>query len=383
MVHLLLCVIYLSFISLGLPDGLLGAAWPSMSPELHTPVSYAGIISIIICVGTVVSSLFSDRLTHKLGSGKVTIISVTMTAFALLGFSYSRSFLVICLWSLPYGLGAGSVDAALNNYVALHYPSRHMNWLHCMWGVGASIGPYIMGHLLSAGQHWSQGYLSIGLFQMIMSFLILCSLPLWKKAETDANTKPLSLSQVLRIPGARQVIISFFCYCALEQTAALWSASYFHLHCGFSSETAATLGSLFFMGITVGRAISGFVTIKLNDTAMIRLGFGITLVGIILLLLPLNHFYSVAGMILIGFGCAPVYPCMMHATPSLFGDSQSQAFMGIQTASAYVGTALMPPFFGLIANHISISLMGPFLLVMLACMIISHQKLILKCQKSA
>ena len=383
MVHLLLAVIYLAFISLGLPDGLLGAAWPSMYPELHTPVSYAGIISIIICVGTIVSSLLSDRLTHKLGSGTITAISVAMTAVALLGFSFSRSLWMLCLWALPYGLGAGSVDASLNNYVALHYPSRHMSWLHCMWGVGASIGPYIMGYLLTGGQHWSNGYLYIGVAQIILSAIILLSLPLWKKTEQDHDTQPLPLTQVLRIPGARQVMISFFCYCALEQTAALWSASYFHLHGGFTPETAATLGSLFFLGITIGRAISGFITIKLNDTSMIHLGFGITFGGIVLLLLPSGHFGAVAGIVLIGFGCAPIYPCMMHATPELFGTARSQALMGVQTASAYVGTALMPPLFGLIANHISISLMGVFLLVMLVSMVLSHGKLVRNCKKAA
>lgn len=383
MVHLLLSVIYLAFISLGLPDGLLGAAWPSMYPQLQIPVSYAGIVSIIICVGTIVSSLLSDRLTHKLGSGMVTAISVAMTAVALLGFSFSRSFWMLCIWSLPYGLGAGSVDASLNNYVALHYPSRHMSWLHCMWGVGASVGPYIMGYLLAGGQPWSRGYLYIGIAQIVLSAIILLSLPLWKKTGQDQDTQPLPLTQILRIPGARQVMISFFCYCALEQTAALWSASYFHLHGGFSAETAATLGSLFFLGITTGRAISGFVSIKLNDTAMIRLGFGIIFGGIVLLLLPLAYFGAVVGILLIGFGCAPIYPCMMHATPELFGATRSQAFMGVQTASAYVGTALMPPLFGVIANHVSISLMGIFLLVMLVCMILSYQKLTLNCKKSA
>ena len=383
MVHILLTVIYLAFISLGLPDGLLGAAWPSMYPELDTPVSYAGIVSIIICVGTVVSSLLSDRLTHKLGSGTITVISVAMTSVALLGFSFSHSFWTLCLWALPYGLGAGSVDASLNNYVALHYPSRHMSWLHCMWGVGASIGPYIMGYLLTGGQHWSQGYLYVGVAQIILSAIILLSLPLWKKTGQSHDATPLPLAQIMHIPGAQQVMISFFCYCALEQTAALWSASYFHLHMGFPPEKAAALGSLFFLGITIGRAISGFVTIVLNDTAMIRLGFGITSGGIALLLLPLGQFGAVTGLLLVGLGCAPIYPCMMHATPELFGVARSQALMGIQTASAYVGTALMPPLFGLIANHISISLMGIYLLVMLVCMALSHRKLLLACIKSA
>ena len=380
MIHLLLAVIYLSFISLGLPDGLLGAAWPTMYPELDIPVSYAGIVSMIICVGTVASSLLSDRLTHRFGAGLVTVISVAMTATALIGFSISDAFWLLCIWAVPYGLGAGSVDAALNNYVALHYPSRHMSWLHCMWGVGAAAGPYLMGILLSAGRHWSRGYVFIGIAQIILSTVLFLSLPLWKKAEQNDQGDPVPLKRILRIPGARQVMITFFCYCALEQTVALWSASYFHLHGGFTADESAALGSLFFLGITLGRAISGFITMKLNDISMIRLGFIITAVGIVLLCIPLGHFGAVAGVLLVGLGCAPIYPCMMHATPEHFGAANSQALMGIQTASAYVGTALMPPLFGLIANHISISLMGMYLLTMLVLMAISHRKLTRTCK---
>ena len=383
MVHLMLAVIYLSFISLGLPDGLLGAAWPSMYPELNIPVSYAGIVSMIICGGTVTSSLLSDRLTHRFGAGLVTVVSVGMTAAALIGFSVCDTFGALCIWALPYGLGAGSVDASLNNYVALHYPSRHMSWLHCMWGVGAAAGPYMMGILLSGGQHWSRGYLFIGIAQIILSAVLFLSLPLWKKAEQNDRSEPLSLKQVMLIPGARQVMVTFFCYCALEQTAALWSASYFHLHGGFTADEAASLGSLFFIGITLGRAVSGFITIKLNDASMIRLGFIITAVGIVLLCIPGGHFCAVTGVLLVGLGCAPIYPCMMRATPEHFGAANSQALMGIQTASAYIGTAFMPPLFGLIANHISISLMGMYLLTMLVFMILSHRKLIQICKKSA
>ena len=383
MIHLLLAVIYLSFISLGLPDGLLGAAWPSIYTELNIPVSYAGIVSLIICAGTVASSLLSDRLTHRFGAGLVTVISVALTAAALIGFSISDTFWMLCIWAIPYGLGAGSVDASLNNYVALHYPSRHMSWLHCMWGVGAATGPYMMGFLLSGGQHWSRGYLYIGIAQIVLSALLFLSLPLWKKAKQNDQGEPRSLKNILLIPGARQVMVTFFCYSALEQTAALWSASYFHLHAGFTADEAASLGSLFFLGITFGRAISGFITMKLNDTSMVRLGFIITAAGIVLLCIPFGHFGAVAGVLLVGLGCAPIYPCMMHATPQHFGAVNSQALMGIQTASAYVGTALMPPLFGLIANHISISLMGLYLLAMLIFMIISHQKLTRICKKSA
>lgn len=383
MVHLLLTLIYLSFISLGLPDGLLGAAWPAIYPEMNIPISFAGIISMIICVGTITSSLLSEYFTYRFGTGKVTLVSVALTAIALLGFSCSNSFWMLCLWSIPYGLGAGSVDAALNNYVALHYSSRHMSWLHCMWGVGASVGPYILGMILTGGGQWSQGYLSIGIAQIILSAVIFVSLPLWKQTGQNEQAKPLGLKQTLCLPGAKQVMVSFFSYCALEQTAALWSASYFHLHGGFHPETAAYLGSLFFLGITLGRAVSGFIAAKLSDHAMVRMGFLIIAVGISLLLLPLGKIGAFLGLIIIGLGCSPIYPCMMHATPALFGAERSQALMGLQTASAYVGTALMPPLFGLIANHISISLLGIFLLAQLILMFLAYQKLIKSCKKPA
>ncbi|MBQ7416285.1 MAG: MFS transporter [Oscillospiraceae bacterium] len=382
MVHLLLALIYISFISLGLPDGLLGAAWPSMYGGLEVPVSYAGIISMIICVGTILSSLMSERLTHKLGAGKVTAISVCLTAAALFGFSFSTQFWMLCLWAIPYGLGAGSVDASLNNYVALHYSSRHMSWLHCMWGVGASTGPYIIGFVLSGGMHWSMGYRLVGLIQVLLTALLFISLPIWKSSPKNSDgtdSAPVPLHRAVKIPGAKEVMITFFCYCALEQTAALWSGSYLTLYAGLSEEAAASFASLFFLGITAGRAVSGFVTMKLNDTQMIRLGICIIAAGVLVLLLPLGIAGAMAGLLLVGLGCAPIYPCIMHATPEHFGADKSQALMGIQTASAYVGTALMPPLFGLIANHISISLLGIYLLIILVIMTLTHELMVKKC----
>ena len=378
MVHLLLAVIYLSFISLGLPDGLLGAAWPSIYPELGTPMAYAGIISLIICVGTITSSLFSDRLTYRFGPGKVTSLSIALTCLALFGFSFSNRFWMLCLWALPYGLGAGCVDATLNNYVALHYSSRHMSWLHCMWGVGASTGPYIVGLVLTLGQNWGSAYRYVGLLQIVLTGVVLFSLPLWKRIAAAEQARPIPLTQVIRIPGAKSVMLSFFCYCALEQTAALWSASYLHLHAGLSAEMAASFGSLFFLGITAGRALSGFVAIKLNDTQMIRLSFSIIAAGVTILLLPLGKYVAMAGLTLVGLGCAPIYPCVMHATPAHFGAERSQALMGLQTASAYVGTALMPSLFGLIANHVSIALMGAYLAILLVLMVLSYEHLLHK-----
>ena len=381
MYQLLLIIIYISFISLGLPDALLGSAWPSMYTEFNVPISYAGGISMIISFGTIVSSLQSDRLTKKLGTGKVTAISVALTAVALYGFSISHSYRLLCLWAIPYGLGAGSVDASLNNYVALHYESRHMSWLHCMWGVGASVGPYIMGYILTSGQSWNKGYLVIAILQAALTLILIFSLPLWQnRAQTLSDkqgdsAKALTLKEIVRIPGAKEVMVCFFCYCALEQTAGLWASSYLTLYRGVSAETAARFASLFYIGITAGRAVSGFLTMKLNDTGMTRLGQGLIGLGIFILLLPFGQQLSLLGFIVIGLGCAPIYPCIIHSTPAHFGADKSQAIIGVQMASAYVGSCLMPPVFGLIANSLTISLLPVFLIIILVLMIIMHEAL--------
>lgn len=379
MFHLLLAIIYVAFISLGLPDALLGAAWPTMYKEFNAPISYAGVISMIIAVGTVISSLQSDRLTRKLGTGKVTAISVATTAVALFGFSISRSFWMLCLWAVPYGLGAGSVDASLNNYVALHYKSRHMSWLHCMWGVGASVGPYIMGMVMTGGGTWNTGYRVIAILQVVLTAVIFISLPLWKgrseagNADGVDNSKALSLKEILHIRGAKEIMICFFCYCAIEQTTGLWASSYLTLYKGVAPDTAARFASLFFIGITIGRAVSGFVTMKLSDTAMIRIGQVIIAAGVLIMLLPPGQSAALAGFIIIGVGCAPVYPCIIHSTPAHFGTEKSQAIIGVQMASAYVGTCLMPPVFGLIANHITVALLPVYLLVILVLMAMMHE----------
>lgn len=384
MTQLLLAIIYLAFISLGLPDGLLGAAWPTMYQEFAVPVSYAGAVSMIISFGTILSSLQSDRLTRRLGTGKVTAISVGMTAAALCGFSVSHSFVAVCLWAIPYGLGAGSVDASLNNYVALHYESRHMSWLHCMWGIGATLGPYVMGYALTGGKGWNAGYRYIGIMQIVLTAVLVCSLPLWVKrkeegtggAEMDA--KALSIREVLKIRGAKEVMFCFFCYCALESTAGLWSSSYLTLQKGIPAETAASYAGMFYLGITIGRALSGFITMKLNDVQMIRMGQCIIALGIIVVFLPGAAVVSLVGLVLIGLGCAPVYPCIIHSTPAHFGEDKSQAVIGIQMASAYVGSCLMPPVFGLIANNISVALFPVYLVVILMIMIVMHELLVKK-----
>ena len=376
---MLLIIIYLAFISLGLPDSLLGAAWPVMHRELAAPLPWSGIVFMIISAGTVVSSLLSDRLNRRFGTGRVTACSVALTCAALFGFSLSGAFWQLCLWAVPYGLGAGGVDAALNNYVALHYASRHMSWLHCMWGVGATAGPYIMGAALAVGSGWQTGYRVIGCIQLALTAALLLSLSLWKQNASEsrkqAGEKALSLVSVLAIPGAKAVMLAFFCYCALEQTVGLWASSYLVNVRGVDPVTAARYGSLFFFGITGGRAISGFVTYRLNDTQMVRLGQGIIAAGVALLILPLGEPVALAGLVLIGLGCAPIYPSIIHSTPEHFGAERSQALIGVQMASAYVGTSLMPPLFGALAAHLTLAIFPLYLLILLAMMAASHAAL--------
>ncbi len=383
MFQLLLAIIYLSFISLGLPDSALGSAWPVIYLQLDVPVSYAGIIFMIISGGTILSSLLSDRLTRRLGTGKLTALSVFTTAVALFGFSISTEFWMLILWAIPYGLGAGSVDAALNNYVALHYESWHMSWLHCMWGLGASIGPYIISFALSHQLGWNMGYRYISILQLVLSAILLFHLPLWKQdntftEKTPKSAKALSLPEILKISGAKQVLVMFFCYCALEQTAGLWASSYMVLQCRIDPETAAGYASLFFVGITIGRAISGFIAMKLNDNQMIRLGSVIIFIGIVMMCLPLGTFFTLTGLIVIGLGCAPIYPCIIHSTPTNFGEENSSALVGVQMASAYTGNITMAPLFGLIANHISAKLFPLYLMIILVIMITMHKWMLKK-----
>lgn len=382
MTSLLLAVIYLAFIGLGLPDSLLGAAWPMIYPQFGVPVSSMGLISMIISAGTILSSLNSSRLTRALGAGKVTLLSTALTALALLGFGMSRSLWQLCFWAVPYGLGAGSVDAALNNYVALHYASRHMSWLHCMWGVGTIIGPSLMSAALTGGHGWSGGYLLTALVQGLIVAVLLLSLPLWGRPTSgngsETETAALSLREVLTIPGAKEVMLCFFGYCALESTAGLWAASYLTLARDIPAETAAGFAALFYLGITAGRAVSGWIAPHLGDDGMIRLGlWGIGL-GLAALLLPGPAAVSLAGLVIIGLGCAPIYPSIIHSTPAHFGAHRSQAVIGVQMASAYVGSMAMPPLFGLMARQITPALFPFYLLVLLGLMAWMHHRLVHK-----
>ncbi|KAB7787955.1 MFS transporter [Bifidobacterium cebidarum] len=391
MASLLLAVIYVAFISLGLPDALLGAAWPTMSQDLAVPVSWAGGISAVISMFTIVSALLSDRMTLKFGAGRVTAVSVALTAAALAGFSVAPNYWILLLIAVPYGLGAGGVDAALNNYVAVHYESRHMSWLHCMWGVGASIGPYIMGFALSNGQGWPWGYRYIAILQVVLTVILVMSLPLWKSrkhtvseerasasddSSSRAERKPLGVAGVLAIRGAKEILIMFFCYCAIETTAGLWASSYMVLHGGVDKITAASWASLFYVGITVGRGLSGFITMKLSDPAMIRLGQVLVLAGIVVMFVPLPHHLGIViGLVVVGLGCAPIYPCVIHSTPTYFGEENSQAIVGVQMACAYMGSLLMPPVFGIIAQYITIALYPWYLLLFLVLMTVMHESL--------
>ena len=380
MVSLLLPVIYLAFISLGLPDSLLGSAWPVMYQELGTSVSSAGIISMIIAAGTIVSSLNSDRLNTRFGTGKITAVSVLTTAVALFGFSVSHSFLALCLWGIPYGLGAGSVDAALNNYVSLHYKDRHMSWLHCMWGDGCSTGPVVMGNAINHSTR-NNGYRTIALFQIVLTLILFFSLPLWQKPSADAsadeNSVPeqRSFSRLIRVPGVKEVLTCFFCYCAVESTAGMWAASYCTLFRGIDAKRAASWASLFYIGITIGRFFCGFITMKLNDQKMIRLGQAVIAIGTILMLLPLGDSLLFIGLILIGLGCAPIYPSIIHETPANFGADLSQGIIGIQMAFAYIGTCLMPPVFGVLGQHISFGLYPVFLMAILILMVVMAERM--------
>ena len=376
MVSLLLAIIYIAFISLGLPDSLLGSAWPIMQGQLGVPLSYAGIITMIIAAGTIVSSLFADRVIRKLGTGLVTAISVALTAAGLMGFSLSTEFWMICVLAIPYGLGAGAIDAALNNYVALHYSSRHMSWLHAFWGVGVTISPYIMSFCLTRDLGWEMGYRSVSFIQIALTAVLFATLPLWKKAakvhtqEEEVIPKVLSVPQALKLKGAPNVLIAFFCYCALESTAGLWATSYLVGHRGVDAETAASFAALYYLGITIGRVLNGFVADKFGDRTMIRTGILVMAAGIVLVALPLpTTLPCLIGLVVIGLGCAPVYPCIIHSTPVNFGKENSQSLVGIQMASAYTGSTLMPPLFGVIAQYIHIGLyplyLGIFTLVML------------------
>ena len=375
---LLIAIIYLAFISLGLPDSLLGAAWPTLHVAFGVPISYMGIISIIISAGTVISSLLSERLTARFGTRTITTVSVLLTSVALFGFSLSGKFYQLCLFAIPYGIGAGAIDASLNNYVALHYTSKHMSWLHCFWGVGTIVSPYVMSYaLIHSG--WQTGYRTVSLIQLCIFIVLLFALPLWKinsgseSGEPSESAKPLGVMGALKIPGVPYLLIGFLAYCAAESTTMLWASSYLEEAMSLSKDEAAALGSLFFIGMTVGRFLAGFITERLGDGKMIRLGTVIALIGVGLITVQVN-LLAIVGFILIGLGCAPIYPSIIHSTPSNFGEKNSAAIIGIQMASAYTGSLLAPPLFGIIAEGTSLRIMPIYLLAFFILMIVMIRK---------
>lgn len=371
---LLVTVIYLAFISLGLPDSLLGSAWPTMYKTFDVPVSYAGVISMIIAGGTIISSLFSYKIIKKLGTGLVTALSVLLTCIALFGFSFSPSFIVLCIFAVPYGLGAGAVDAALNNYVATHFSSKHMNWLHSCWGIGASVSPYIMSFALFNNMSFRGGYRIVAIIQVILTAILFFSIPLFKiktkdQQETEIKTTDKNLSEILKIRGITLILISFFAYCSAESITGIWSTSYLVFARSFTPERAAMFGSFYFLGITIGRIICGFIAEKFSDKNLMRIGLAVFLLGILLIAIPVNiELIPLVGLIISGIGSGPIYPTIIHSTPDNFGKENSQAVIGVQMASAYVGSTFMPPLFGVLAKSTSFIIM-PFILLLFVVLI--------------
>lgn len=349
----LLMMIYLSFISLGLPDSMLGSAWPAMNVSLNAPLWGAGLVQMLISFCTIISSLNSAKLIRRFGTGKLTAISVATTALALLGFSLAKNYAFLLLMAVPLGLGAGAVDAGLNNYVALHCEAKHMSWLHCFWGIGTIIGPMILSAVLRIGGSWATGYRAVGLIQCAVSALLFATLGMWKRSniqQEEYGAKALSVWEVLSLPGAKAGMVTFLCYCAVESTLGLWGATYISQVRGVDEATAASFGAMFYIGITVGRAISGFMAMKLLPKQMVRVGQALLALGCIFMMIPAGSTLSGIGLVVCGLGCAPIYPNIIQDTPVNYGTENSQAAIGVQMAFAYVGSTFLPSIFGALAG---------------------------------
>ncbi|OUM97207.1 MAG: MFS transporter [Thermobacillus sp. ZCTH02-B1] len=383
MATLLLIVIYLVFISLGLPDSLLGAAWPVMRDDLGAPLGMAGVLSVTVTIGTIVSALSTSRVVRRFGTARVTLISVAMTAGALLGFSIAPSVLWLAVCCVPLGLGAGAVDSALNHYVAGHYAARHMSWLHCFWGVGVTVSPMIMAAYLEDGA-WRGGYLTVGLIQSAIAAILLLSLPLWSRMErrngdeAAGDGAPASEERDGKPKNAAAIkfaLATFLFYCGVEVTAGLWGSSYLVNAKGLSADEAALWVSIYFAGITIGRFVNGFVTYRYSNKTLIRAGELLALAGTLLLALPLPTAFSLAGFLITGLGLAPIFPSMLHETPVRFGEAHAGRIMGWQMATAYTGAALLPPLFGWLAGHITIHFFPSYLALMAAAMLLATERL--------
>lgn len=387
MATLFLIIIYLSFISLGLPDSLLGAAWPVMQADFGAPFGVAGVLSIIIAVGTIISSLASGTLMKRVGTGQITLVSCMLTALALLGFYYAPSIIWLMVLALPLGLGAGSVDAALNNYVAVHYKAHHMSWLHCFWGVGATLGPIIMAGFIREDNLWRSGYLTVALIQLALVVLLFITLPLWKRMEKVQGQKAVdeigisdhphdvnSSERPLRMKGVKLTLMTFLFYSGAEATVGLWGSSFLVNIKDLPAGVAAQWISMYYGGITVGRFITGFVTLKVSNRVLIRSGLLIALAGGLLLILPVPTLFSLIGFMLIGLGFAPIYPCMLHETPARFGKVQTQKLMGYQMAVAYTGTTILPSMLGWIAAMTTIAILPSFIAIYILFMLFGSER---------
>ena len=395
MFSLLLFIIYLSFISLGLPDAVLGAAWPIIHEEFGVPISFSGSIYMLISCCTILSSLKSESLRLRFGTGKITAFSVLLTAVAIFGFSISPSLSVMLFFAIPYGLGAGSVDAALNHYVAVHYSGRSMNWLHCMWGIGAALGPYILGFVLQRGESWRSGYLVLSMIQATLTIVLFLSLGLWgkeeKKEKTEEKKTPMSFRQILSITGAKECLVSFFLYCAIEQTLGLWSGSFMVYSLKIEAKLAASFVALFYFGITFGRFLAGILAAQWQDEALILGGCGILFLGLVLLFcsmvpsqevklfgMELRQILVICALLLSGLGCAPIYPAIIHSTPRNFGAENTSALIGKQMAAAYIGSMSFPPFFGVLAKIFGTGLFPFFSAVLFFGMLFMYRNLLYK-----
>ncbi|MCR8645378.1 MFS transporter [Paenibacillus sp. N1-5-1-14] len=389
MATLLLLIIYLAFISLGLPDSLLGAGWPVMQKDLGQSLDSAGLLYMIIAGGTIVSSLANGWLNKWLDAGKITLISVLMTAAALWGYSIAPSMAWLIVCSIPLGLGAGAVDATLNNVVANHYKAHHMSWLHCFWGVGAMSSPIIMSYFILQQGSWRDGYLSVAIIQFGLTAVLLISLPLWSKLrptthaeekENHSSSHTVDLensvpTKPLQVKGVKVGLLSFLFYCGVESMMGLWGSSYLVNSKGLSVATAAQWVSLFYGGLTLGRFLSGFITLKVSNTMLIRAGQLTALFGTIILVLPLPTLFSCLGYVLIGLGLAPIYPCLLHETPARYGKKHSQSIMGYQMAVAYTGSTFLPPLFGVVATQFSTGIFPYVALLFAGVMLLSSEML--------
>lgn len=376
MITVLLIIIYVVFIGLGLPDSVLGTAWPAMYPDLNLPVGNASILTIIMSVCTALASYFSARLINKFGTGLVTAVSTLLTALSLLGFSLANSMLFLCLVGIPLGLGAGAIDSALNNYVATRYKSTHMNFLHAFYGVGVMISPLILSITLHGNGGWRDGYLFVFAIQAVIFIASIIALPLWKKVKEQTpaheNYTPitLTLKQMVKMPAVKMAWIVFFSTCALEFTCGTWGATYLVNSVGITESTAAIYLMLYYAGITSSRFISGLISTKVSAKNIVFTGSAIIAVGILVLIFPLPTTIKGLGLLLIGLGNGPTFPNLTYLTPSFFGKDISQSIVGTIMVACNLGICLMPPVFGLLAQYVNIGLLPYFLAVLFIIMLV-------------